>query len=1282
MTALSVRRLAVLWLVCLPLAAGATDIRFEQGSLIIPMQRAYQTECGAVAAYGLVYRLLQHGVTVHWIINPAKSSHHRCKVNPTDPKYSRTDFPRYNDGCDMEVSKASGKPVSLLINTTGAPQPNFLTYATADAPNSTGSAAFTVDDSVTTVRYMGAPFVIDASQKARALDLLKTHADFEKFRGPEGAPDCKPKTTADQRYYVRIHEAHNAFVAPVARIINEIPPPIALAKGYNEFSSTAGSVKILEEYLERAGLMFTGAKGTFDSHGLIFDVLTEEDMATQPGYPKGKLNAPHPTKPNKTYYNVMWAPHWDLERDMFLNIIPASLARIQAALPNIAHFVDQGNSIFNECSSIMLYEDAYWPNDSAAQAISGNETTQFMSENGLQGVVPTPFTPFSMADFAKDQKGQDCSDPGRAGDCYTYTNYADLFSQKGDYELLSTSGLLEAIRPRPGKQYKEGTFRMLTTTSSDASKNGWDIYTTRLKDNNRQKGTIIYVTGHSFSERAAGSRIVLNTLLNLAYRPDTTETSRSEPVADVVYKPDGTLDKVNILSATFLNTPPPSAFPERLNFDKAKPADWVFPYIEGRFRSIPSDKIGTTLQHYSKDADWDASTRLPAPGDRRIFTVLGSNQTGLKKLDFKLSQLTVGCQDHASTGKIAAVCDLQEALGLDLTGAGVSELDLDQDGTVDAAKAAEVVPRNDMAQHFLQRVRGYCVAHITSDSTPLHTMTPVVTDCDNREFGEVRSRLGGLDHASPAVVGPSPYLRAERPTVAYIGGLDGQLHAIYLRGTQAGFAPPLPGTELWAFLPKGQLGRLLTNNARVDVSPVVADVFVDYEDKNGNGVLDAGTESDADPDNDERNTQNFRWRTVLVSGSGRLGGEVFALDVTDPVNPIILWDVTAASDNADPADAALKTAFKWSDREGVAPNYNRLDLAAKTGPYNFADLGDALEINLVPVRRGNIPSFQLIVSTNGASVGAQQLQVFALDAGTGRKLWQWERPYDAGTSNSVPAGTSTLDVDGDGSMDRVYVGDMEGRLWELSIHTGANFNYIQDESNGYDSYPLFITESPAYHPISTAPAIMRLPYSLAGPFASLAPGSGGKLALVFGTAGNDWVLSKLPTVKGRVYVVAALPEDKNIRHHLTYDKVNKATLSVAGTMNSNGTAKRSGGSLYHELAEKERAVGAPQIVGSKIVLTTAYGTTESDFFSSNMQGSTHVLDLGTAGGARMVADSGKAAAGGLVLPDGSLITQSMTGIQKVSASSAVGTVPKTGLTGKRTRARVGAWMDLGRSLAE
>ncbi|WP_375765810.1 PilC/PilY family type IV pilus protein [Archangium gephyra] len=1261
MKALRIRPLVVLCLMTLPFVASATDVRFEQGSLIIPMQRAYQTQCGAVSAYGLIYRLLQKKVTVYWAVQPTKTSHHRCKNAASAPAVNI-------DGCDMEVAKETGWPVSLLNNKTGTFTDDFLTFDSTDArPDSTdtGETSFRVNGTVKRLRYMGGPFIIEAAEAARAIQLLKDDPDFDKFRGAEGAANCAPGTA----FNVRLHRANNAFVAPIARIMNEVPPPIALVEG------SGGSVGILRQYLANAGLYFTGAEGTFESHGKIFDVLHQErDLVSDTTYPKGKLNwAPNPATPNKTYYKVMWAPHWEGNT--------SQQEKLKQGLANIAHFADLGNSIFNECASIQTYEDSYWPNDSKRTHYNDNEPTQFMSKldpanasgPGLQTMGTSELTSGGFA-----TSGLDCSDPGATGDCYIFRNYGDLFSQKGDYPFFITSGLVEGFRPRAGKDYGPGTLRMITTKSGTSAKNGWDLYISRPKDNNRQKGNILYLAGHSFASYTAGNRVVLNTLLNLAYKPSSLETSRAEPVADILYKPDNTVDKVNVLSGTFLDTPPPAHFPERINFQMgAKGADWIFPYVEGRFRSIPADGIGDSRQGYAKNAEWEATERMPQPDKRTIFTVLGSNQQGLQKVRFHLDELKSGCQDDATTGKLRNVCDLQEAIGLDRNSSGVSILDPDGDGIVDSLLAALFNEYNHTSRHFVQRVRGFCVAHDITDGTPYDDMEPSESRCDNRQFGEVRSTLGGLDHASPAVVGRSDYIEVQRPDMAYIGGLDGQLHAIYLRGSIPGSTAPAAGTELWSFIPKGQLPRLRTNDARVDISPVVSDVYVDYDDVNRDGVLSPN----------ERNTGVFRWRTVLVSGSGRLGGEMFALDVTDPRFPTVLWDVTANLDNTDDPTAAKNMAFTWSDEMGKpAPDYAKLDEAVRSGPYNYKDFGDSLAMNLVPVRRGNLPSFQVIVATNGAKSGAQQMQVFALDAGTGRKLWQWERPYGASTSNSVPGGTSTLDIDNDGAMDRVYVGDMEGRLWELDIHTGANLNSFSNASVGTGSYPLFSTDDPQ-HPISTVPAIMRLPYELGsdGLFSKLGVGkaAAGKLAIVFGTAGPDWVLSTNPAIKGRVYVVASSPEDLRIRHQLTYDKVTPISSSLAPEMARWGTAKQ-GAAVFLELAEKERAVGSPKLVGSKIVLTTAYGTTDTNPFKSDMQGRTHVLDMSKSGsdGDKIVSESGKAAAGSLVLPDGTIVTQSMVGLQKTPDNSALGSVPVSGVAGKRSPGRIGSWLDLGRALAE
>ncbi|MCY1077206.1 PilC/PilY family type IV pilus protein [Archangium lansingense] len=1277
MKALRIRPLVVLCLMTLPFVAGATEIRFEQGSLIIPMQRAYQTQCGAVAAYGLIYRLLQQKVTIYWAVEATKSSHHRCKNLSDDAKYL--------DGCDMIVAKEGGRPVSLLKNSSGTFVDDFDTFDTQSNPNSTGEKAFKVDDKVNRLRYMGGPFIIEAAEANKAMELLRTHADFAKFRGAEGGMDCTPGSA----FNVRVHRANNAFLAPIARLMNEVPPPIALVKG------SGSAVTILEGYLKNAGLDFPGAAGTFESHGKIYDVLDQDtDLVSSPTHPKSKLNfAPNPTAPTKTYYKVMWAPHWEGTHG----------TKLQSALSNIAHFTNLGNSSFNECASLQTYEDGYLPGDTGRPGYLyvGNGPTQFMSktepekedetaqaiEDAKEGPGLQTLAGNELVTFASN--GQDCSDPGLSStaDCYIFSNHGDLFSQKGDYTFAITVGLVEGFRPRKGKDYGAGTLRMISTRSTKTpAKNGWDIYISRQKNNNRLKGNVLYLGGHSFVSVGAGNRMALNTLLNLAYKPAALETSRSEPVADVTYKADGNVDKVRVLSGTYMETPPPAHFPERLTFQPGddvvadKSADWIFPYIEGRFRSILAEDITKDRKSFADvDAEWEATTKMPKPGDRKLFTVLGTNQEGLVRVPFTLDELKGSCQDDDATGKIKGVCDLQEAFNLDRDSAGISKLDKDEDGKIDPAATTLAPKFNHTSQHFLQRVRGFCVAHSKSED-----MTPNDSKCDNRQFGEVRSTLGGLDHASAAVVGASDYVKGPRPEVAYIGGLDGQLHAIYLRGSKTGFSAPAPGTELWAFIPKGQLSRLRTNNARVDISPVVSDVYVDYEDRNGDGVLSPT----------ERDTGIFRWRTVLVSGSGRLGGELFALDVTDPTDPIVLWDLTATQDKSDAPQADKNTAFMWSDPGGTSsPNYAELTSAqgvAGSGPYNYKDFGDSLALNLVPVRRGNRPVFQVVVATNGATEGARRLQVFSLDAGTGRKFWQWERPYGATASNSVPGGTSTVDLDNDGAMDRVYVGDMEGKLWELNIHTGANINSFKNGSPKPGSYPLFSTADVADmvsnpHPISTVPAIMRLPYDLdknsVFPGVDISKAIAGKLAIVFGTAGPDWVLPANPDIKGRVYVVASTPEDLTIRHHLSYDQVNEVDGTTSSQMTDFGTAKKEA-SAFMSLEKNERAVGSPKIVGGKIVLTTAYGTTENDPFKSDMQGRTHVINVGQPSQNVVIPGSGKSAAGGLVLPDGAIVTQSMVGLQRIGKDEGLKDTPKAGLAGKRTPARIGSWLDLGRALAE
>ncbi|MEJ2700099.1 MAG: PilC/PilY family type IV pilus protein, partial [Desulfuromonadales bacterium] len=143
---------------------------------------------------------------------------------------------------------------------------------------------------------------------------------------------------------------------------------------------------------------------------------------------------------------------------------------------------------------------------------------------------------------------------------------------------------------------------------------------------------------------------------------------------------------------------------------------------------------------------------------------------------------------------------------------------------------------------------------------------------ENREW-----IMGDILHSKPLVVNynafsysnentcPDADPNASIKTVIYVGGNDGMLHAFRDRD----------GKELWGFIPPGLLPKLkdLTGAAHsifVDASPVV------YRfDKNKDGNIDA---TDGD-------------KVILVFGLRRGGSAYYALDVTNPLQPVYLWKI-------------------------------------------------------------------------------------------------------------------------------------------------------------------------------------------------------------------------------------------------------------------------------------------------------------------------------------------------------------------------------------------------------
>jgi PilY1 beta-propeller domain len=316
----------------------------------------------------------------------------------------------------------------------------------------------------------------------------------------------------------------------------------------------------------------------------------------------------------------------------------------------------------------------------------------------------------------------------------------------------------------------------------------------------------------------------------------------------------------------------------------------------------------------------------------------------------------------------------------------------------------------------------------------------------NLNFTEERSwKLGDIFHSNAVIVGsPNPNFEdagfsgsggfydtnKNRTKVVIVGANDGTLHA-FNAGT---------GVEEWAFIPPGVLKTLkLMPSAHtyyVDGSPRVSDVWI-YSDS-----------TDTSKSVDE-------WRTILICGLRKGGKQYFALDITDTLNPVFLWEFPRSNDAA----TLAKVGQSWSD-----PAIGKVKVEQGSELYErwVAFIGGGLD-----------PSETKTVK---AGIGRA---FFVIDIKTGEIIWEYssdpsvnypvsdERRY---MSYSFPAAPTPVDLDGNGYVDKVYIGDLGGQMWAFNV----SFDAINKKSNSLWS-AIRLTQPPSSnsekHPVFYQPAI-------------------------------------------------------------------------------------------------------------------------------------------------------------------------------------------------------------------
>lgn len=352
-----------------------------------------------------------------------------------------------------------------------------------------------------------------------------------------------------------------------------------------------------------------------------------------------------------------------------------------------------------------------------------------------------------------------------------------------------------------------------------------------------------------------------------------------------------------------------------------------------------------------------------------------------------------------------------------------------------------------------------------------HEGVGTFTCASNSTIQRFRTRsvsiLGDIINSNPAFVGPpsAGYSDVDHPgysafrsmfkdrlPMVYVGANDGKLHGF---DVSVDIATNLPthdaGKEVIAYVPSqvyANLSRLTDNNYSanhkyfVDSSPMVADACV------------SATSS-----------CSSAWKTVLVGGLGAGGRGYYALNITNPKNTTLNSATTPVFQIANAADIVL-WEFTHADHSDLGYTFNNAPTNINTGQSR----------QIVKFQNGR---WGVVVGNgyNGGSGGKAVLFILFLSGPSGiNDTWQSGIDFirieaDAGPNNGLST-PITFDANGDGLIDTVYAGDLEGNLWKFDLIHANPVNW----GVALSGTPLFTAEhSGVAQPITTPPEVTLHP---------------------------------------------------------------------------------------------------------------------------------------------------------------------------------------------------------------
>ncbi len=373
------------------------------------------------------------------------------------------------------------------------------------------------------------------------------------------------------------------------------------------------------------------------------------------------------------------------------------------------------------------------------------------------------------------------------------------------------------------------------------------------------------------------------------------------------------------------------------------------------------------------------------------------------------------------------------------------------------------------------------------------------------------SRLGDIVHSNPVYVGKpalgysdtlpgvsvaystfkTSTLAISRTPVIYVGANDGMLH---------GFNAAT-GNEVMAYVPHSLFSTSATAGLHyltdpsyshryyVNLSPTVSDAYIK--------TTPGGTAA---------------WKTILVGGLGAGGRGLFALDITDPST---FAETGTASDNT------VMWEFTNSDDTNLGYTLSKPVIALMNNNRWAAIIGNGYEDTASTADGGGEAKLFILYLDGGLdgvwTAGTDYIEISTKTGDT--------------TNRNGLSEPALADLDGDGTTDRVYAGDLRGNMWAFDLsNKTSDTNWTVAYTTGITPKPLFtaLNTAGAVQPITTKPSVIKHP-SVGN---SSSPPNAPNLMILFGT--GQYLVSTDPatTTTQTFYGVWDKGDKERLRSHL------------------------------------------------------------------------------------------------------------------------------------------------------